>query len=97
MTGIILLGGVLAYCLTMHELSLAAALLDLLEEQGRRHEFRRVRTVVVTRGTGSCVDPLALERAFGAVTAGTFAEGAALRFESGGETTDLLLKELEVD
>lgn len=97
MTRIILPLAVGGYPVRMHELSLAHALLDLLEGQARRHGFHRVKTVVVTRGSHSCVDPEALARAFEATVLGTLAEGSDLVFEPGGETADLLLKELEVD
>jgi hydrogenase nickel incorporation protein HypA/HybF len=64
--------------LTMHELSLAEALVELIEEEGRKHDCTRVRTVRLEIGAVSCVEPEAMRFCFDAVTRGTIAEGAAL-------------------
>lgn len=61
----------------MHELSLAEALVELIEDEGRKCGCTRVRTVRVEIGAISTVEPDAMRFCFGAVTRGTIAEGAA--------------------
>ena len=65
----------------MHELSLAQSIVELVEEQHARERFARVRTVVVSVGRLSSVDPRALEFGFDVVARGTVAEGATLAIE----------------
>lgn len=63
----------------MHELSLLAALRDLVEEQVRRHGGGRVRTITLRIGTLAGVEPDALRFAHGVVMEGSLAEGSQLR------------------
>jgi len=65
----------------MHELALCQGILDVLEEQAQRHNFRRVRRVRLEIGDLSAVEPRALAFGFEAVTRGTLADGAALEIE----------------
>jgi hydrogenase nickel incorporation protein HypA/HybF len=65
----------------MHELSLAQSIVDLVEEQRVSAGFARVRTIRVSVGVLSSVDPRALEFGFDVVARGTVAEGAALAIE----------------
>jgi hydrogenase nickel incorporation protein HypA/HybF len=45
----------------MHELSLAAALIDTVQEAANKHHFSGVKSVVIEVGELSCVDPEALK------------------------------------
>jgi hydrogenase nickel incorporation protein HypA/HybF len=65
----------------MHELSLAQSILDLVEEQRTGERFARVRTIRVSVGQLSSVDPRALEFGFEVVARGTVAEGATLAID----------------
>lgn len=62
----------------MHELSLAAELLTLIEPAAQRHGARRVASVRLELGAAACVEDDALAFAFDAVTRGSCAEGARL-------------------
>ncbi|ALG74567.1 hydrogenase nickel incorporation protein HypA [Azospirillum thiophilum] len=62
----------------MHELSLCERLLDLLQEESRRHAFHRVTRIRLAVGRFACVDPDALRFAFDVVRRDTLAEGAAV-------------------
>ena len=65
----------------MHELSLAQSIIDLVEEQRAGERFARVRTIRVSIGQLSNVDPRALEFGFEVVARGTVAEGASLAID----------------
>ena len=62
----------------MHELSLVEGMLALVEDERRRQNFSRVRTICVHVGALGHVEPDALRFCFDAVTRGTIAEGAQL-------------------
>ncbi|ROR32530.1 hydrogenase maturation nickel metallochaperone HypA [Inmirania thermothiophila] len=62
----------------MHEMALCESLLQLIEEQQRRHGFRRVRRVRLEVGRLAGVEVEALRFGFDVVTRGSVAEGAAL-------------------
>ena len=62
----------------MHELSLVEGMLALVEDERRRQDFSRVRTICVHVGALGHVEPDALRFCFDAVTRGTIAEGARL-------------------
>jgi len=66
----------------MHELSLAAAVIEELERLVRREGARRVARVVLRAGALSGVEPDALRFAFPAAAEGTCVEGAELVIES---------------
>lgn len=62
----------------MHELSLAEALIELVEDEGRKCACSHVRTVRVEIGELAAVEPEAMRFCFDAVSRGTLADGAAL-------------------
>jgi hydrogenase nickel incorporation protein HypA/HybF len=62
----------------MHELSLAEALIELVEEESRKLAGARVRTVRLEIGAVAAVDPDAMRFCFDAVARGTSADGAVL-------------------
>jgi hydrogenase nickel incorporation protein HypA/HybF len=67
--------------MAVHELSLIHSLLDIVEDYATRHRFKRVRSLNLSFGRLSCLDPQALKFAFDIESAGTKAEGAALIFD----------------
>jgi len=64
----------------VHELSVAAALLEWAEEQSRIHAPRLVRSIELELDTMSCLNPEALRFGFTALTAETPLAGVALEF-----------------
>ena len=62
----------------MHAMSLAAGVLQLVEDTARRESARRVKLVVLEIGRLSSVEPEAIRFCFEAVTHGSIAQGAAL-------------------
>lgn len=66
----------------MHELSIATSLADHVVEVARQQGAVRIDEVEVEVGILQQIVPEALEVAFAAVTAGTLAEGAALKLVS---------------
>lgn len=62
----------------MHEMAMSESLVEIVEEEGRKHGFAKVRVVRVELGTLGHVEPDALRFCFDAVTRGTIAEGAQL-------------------
>jgi hydrogenase nickel incorporation protein HypA/HybF len=65
----------------MHEMSLAQSIVEIVEEQAKSRPFTRVRSVRLSIGALSYVDPHALEFGFELVARGTAAEGAELRVD----------------
>jgi len=65
----------------MHEMSIAAGLLELIERQRAQHGFDTVRRVVVSIGALSHVEPQALEFGFGIAARGTCAEHAHFQID----------------
>jgi hydrogenase nickel incorporation protein HypA/HybF len=65
----------------MHELSIAQSLLDIVEDEGRKHGVSRVTRVCIRIGTLSAIVPEALAFSFKVITARTIAEGAGLDIE----------------
>ena len=65
----------------MHEMSIAASIVELVEEHAARDGFRRARTVRLAIGALSHVEPRSLEFGWDVVTRGTVAEGARLAIE----------------
>lgn len=63
----------------MHELSLAASVLQMLENAAARERFARVATLELEVGALASVDVRALRFALEAMAPGTLLEGAALR------------------
>ncbi len=62
----------------MHELALAMAVVDLVEQQRRAEDFTAVRKLFLSVGTLSCVEPRALRTCMEAAVRGTVAEGAEI-------------------
>ena len=62
----------------MHELSVAAALLEWAEEQSRTHAPRVLRSIELELDPMSCLNPDALRFGFSALTAETPLAGVAL-------------------
>lgn len=64
----------------MHELSLAESMLDIVRDHADREGFEKVNTILLSCGRLSCIDPKALQFAFGVQAQNTVAEGANLQF-----------------
>lgn len=62
----------------MHELSLAEALIDLVEEESRKLAGARIRTVRLEIGAIAAVEPEAMRFCFDVVARGSSADGAFL-------------------
>ena len=62
----------------MHELSLCQGIVDAIEAEARKQDFRRVRCVQLEIGALAGVDGEALRFGWELVSPGTLAEGAAL-------------------
>ena len=62
----------------MHEMALCEGIIQIVQEEARRHSFSRVRTVCLEIGALGHVAPEALRFCFEAVAARTIAQGAAL-------------------
>jgi hydrogenase nickel incorporation protein HypA/HybF len=62
----------------MHEMALTESLVEMLEEEGRKQGFARVKRVRLEVGALGHVEPQAMAFCFAAVTRGTIADGAAL-------------------
>lgn len=65
----------------MHELSVCEALVDQLRDLAARESAQRITRVLLRIGPFSGVVPELLEHAFPVASAGTVAEGAAIRIE----------------
>ena len=66
----------------MHELSLAAEVMRIIEDAALRDGFRRVRTVRLEIGALSSVEPEAMSFCFDSVAMQSVAEGAKLEIVS---------------
>lgn len=62
----------------MHEISLAASVIELIEQAAAREGFSRVRQVRFEIGELACVEIEALRTAFAAASRGSCAAGAEL-------------------
>jgi hydrogenase nickel incorporation protein HypA/HybF len=62
----------------MHEMAMSESLVEIVEEECRKHGFAKVRIVRVELGVLGHVEADALRFCFDAVTRGTVAEGARL-------------------
>jgi hydrogenase nickel insertion protein HypA len=70
----------------MHEMSLAMAVLQIVEDAASEQRFQRVKTVFLEIGELAAVEPEAMRFCFDAVIRGTLAEGAVLKvIEVAGE------------
>ena len=66
----------------MHEMALAESILTTLQEQARRHDYARVRTVWLEIGPLASVEEQSLRFSFDVVVKGTLADGARLEIET---------------
>lgn len=82
----------------MHEMSLCEGVVQVIEDEARRHGFTRVRAVRLAIGRFAGVETAALRFGFDVVARGTVAEGARLDIDempgraicfSCGETVDI--------
>jgi hydrogenase nickel incorporation protein HypA/HybF len=62
----------------MHEMALTQSLVELVEDEGRKQGFTRVRVVQMEIGAMGSVDPEAIRFCFDAVAQGAILEGARL-------------------
>ncbi len=65
----------------MHEMSLMESVLEIVEDEARKAGARTVKTVKLSIGELSHVEPEAMAFCFEAVIRGTLAEGARLEIE----------------
>lgn len=63
---------------TMHEMSLAESVLQIIGDAAHKQGFTRVKTVRLEIGQLACVEPDAMRFCFDAVTHGSIAEQARL-------------------
>jgi hydrogenase nickel incorporation protein HypA/HybF len=66
----------------MHEVSLVESILGMIEDERRKQDFGRVRSIRLHVGALGCVEPQALRFCFEAVARGTIADGAVLDIET---------------
>jgi hydrogenase nickel incorporation protein HypA/HybF len=66
----------------MHEMALAESILTTLQEQARRHDYTRVKTVWLEIGPMASVEEQSLRFSFDVVVKGTLADGARLEIET---------------
>jgi hydrogenase nickel incorporation protein HypA/HybF len=62
----------------MHEAALALGLIDLVDDEARRHHAKAVRVIQVELGALSCVDPDAFAQAVDIAGRGRSGDGARL-------------------
>lgn len=65
----------------MHELSIICSILDIIEEYAEQYRFTHVKSMKLSFGRLSCIEPKALEFTFEIQSSGTKAEGASLEFD----------------
>jgi hydrogenase nickel incorporation protein HypA/HybF len=65
----------------MHEISLAVAILDIVEEYAAKDNFQKVNSIRLSFGRLTCIEPKTLAFAFEVQSGGTRAEGAKLNLE----------------
>lgn len=67
--------------MSMHEMSIAEALIRIVEAEMAKHGLRRVDRITVRHGELSTMVPEALDLAFEVMTRGTVLEGAVLEYD----------------
>lgn len=67
--------------LAMHEMSIAEAMIRIVESEMANHGLRTVRRIKIRHGVLSTMVPEAMDFAFQAMTHGTALEGAVLEYE----------------
>ncbi len=81
----------------MHELSLAEGVLQLIEDTARTQGYSRVTAVFLELGEHAAVERESLSFCFDVVTRGSMAEGARLEITDLPGSSEMRVKELEVD
>jgi hydrogenase nickel incorporation protein HypA/HybF len=81
----------------MHELSIAMAIVESVEEAIAAYPGTAVRRVVIEVGELSGVVPEALEFSWSYATENTALAAAALQIEPGANPRDLILRSVEMD
>ena len=81
----------------MHELSLAEGVLQVIEDAARIQAFSRVTVVFLELGEHAAVERESLAFCFDVVTQGSIAEGARLEILDLPGSSEMRVKELEVD
>jgi len=66
----------------VHELAIAESLLEIVQEEGRRHNLQKVSVIRLQIGALAAVVPEALTFSFEMVSKDTIASGAALEIET---------------
>jgi hydrogenase nickel incorporation protein HypA/HybF len=66
----------------MHELAIAESLLEIVVEEGRRHDLQKVNIIRLQIGVMASVIPEALTFSFEMVSQNTIASGAVLEIET---------------
>lgn len=66
----------------MHEMTLVASLLDLIENTSREHGLQGVNRVFLKVGAMALVEPMTLRAAFEVACEGTVADGAEIVIEN---------------
>jgi hydrogenase nickel incorporation protein HypA/HybF len=80
----------------MHELSIALSIVEIVDEEAKRHGSAHVQSVRLRIGQLAGVARDALTFSYGLACEGTRAEGSTLVFED-GQGMDLVVVSLEVD
>ncbi|MDR2503960.1 MAG: hydrogenase maturation nickel metallochaperone HypA [Deltaproteobacteria bacterium] len=65
----------------MHEMSIAIAALEIMEQAALKHSARRILAVWIEVDASACVEPEAIAACFEVVCAGGIAQGCALHLE----------------
>lgn len=66
----------------MHEMSIAQSILEIVVEEGTRHQLKQVRTIRLQVGDMAAVVPESLTFCFNLISENTIAAGARLEIES---------------
>ena len=65
----------------MHELSIVRSILDIIEEYAEEYRFSKVKSLKLSFGRLSCIEPQVLDFTFEIQSSGTKADGAKLEFD----------------
>ena len=65
----------------MHELSIICSILDIIEEYAEEHRFSSVKSLKLSFGRLSCIEPQSIAFIFEIQSSGTKAVGAFLEFD----------------
>ena len=65
----------------MHEMSLTASIIEIINDYAKKLSFSRVNSLTLSYGALSCIEPKSLEFAFEVLSKDTPAHGAKLLYE----------------